>query len=127
MQIMKMAKTVLKWKLKNLETASERKILRKERRRFLKSGRLNFRGNNFIGNNSIKIGIFPNYKLTLKQPNLQSFFMPESFLKGRGAQKNVHNRFFENSHEVLDEYLNFCEVEGEEADKNKTKIGRAHV
>ncbi len=46
--------------------------------------------------------------------------MSADFLKGRGAQKNVHNRFFENSHEVLDEYLNFCEVEGEEADKNKT-------
>ncbi|WP_310991640.1 PA0069 family radical SAM protein [Aequorivita marina] len=41
--------------------------------------------------------------------------------KGRGAQKNVHNRFFENQHEVLDEYLNFCETEGEEADTNKTK------
>jgi len=46
--------------------------------------------------------------------------MSADFLKGRGAQKNVHNRFFENSHEVLDEYLNFCEAEGEEADKNKT-------
>ncbi len=47
--------------------------------------------------------------------------MPDNVLKGRGAQKNVHNRFFENSHEVLDEFLNFCEAEGEEADKNKTK------
>lgn len=47
--------------------------------------------------------------------------MSDKFLKGRGAQKNVHNRFFDNKHEVLDEYLNFCEVEGEEADKNKTK------
>jgi DNA repair photolyase len=46
--------------------------------------------------------------------------MPENFLKGRGAQKNVRNRFFENSHEVLDDFLNFCEVEDEEADKNKT-------
>jgi DNA repair photolyase len=47
--------------------------------------------------------------------------MSESFLKGRGAQTNIHNRFFENKYEVLDEYLNFCEVEGEEADNNKTK------
>lgn len=47
--------------------------------------------------------------------------MSDSFQKGRGAQKNVHNRFFENSNEVLDEYLNFCEAEGEEANKNKTK------
>src|SRR5690606_16805826 len=46
--------------------------------------------------------------------------MSADFLKGRGAQKNVHNRFFEDSHEVLDEYLNFCEAEGEEADKDKT-------
>lgn len=46
--------------------------------------------------------------------------MSEKFLKGRGAQKNVRNRFIENQQEVLDEYLNFCEVEGEEADNNKT-------
>jgi DNA repair photolyase len=42
-------------------------------------------------------------------------------IKGRGAQSKIHNRFFEHQHEVLDEYLNFCETEGEEADKNKTK------
>ena len=42
------------------------------------------------------------------------------YLKGRGAQKNINNRFAENKHEVLDEYLNFCEAEGEEADKNST-------
>lgn len=47
--------------------------------------------------------------------------MSDNVLKGRGAQKNVHNRFFENQHETLDEYLNFCEAEGEEADNNKTK------
>lgn len=47
--------------------------------------------------------------------------MSENFLKGRGAQKNVNNRFFENEHEVLDDFLNFCEAEGEEADSNKTK------
>ena len=56
----------------------------------------------------------------MKKPILQSFFMSDTILKGRGAQKNVPNRFFENSHEVMDEYLNFCEAEGEEADKNKT-------
>ena len=42
-------------------------------------------------------------------------------IKGRGAQKKVHNRFFELEHEVLDEFLNFCETEGELADQNKTK------
>ncbi len=42
-------------------------------------------------------------------------------ISGRGAQKKVPNRFFNLEHEVLDEFLNFCEAEGEAADKNKTK------
>lgn len=42
-------------------------------------------------------------------------------LKGRGAQQKVHNKFFEYRHEALDEYLNFCEAEGEVADNNHTK------
>lgn len=42
-------------------------------------------------------------------------------LKGRGAQSKIHNRFFRHQHEVLDEYLNFCDDEGEEADTNRTK------
>ena len=46
--------------------------------------------------------------------------MPPS-IKGRGAQKQVHNRFFELHQETLDDFLNFCEKEGEEADTNKTK------
>src|SRR5690554_2710162 len=41
--------------------------------------------------------------------------------KGRGAQKNVSSRFLENKHEIMDDFLNFCEVEGEDADSNKTK------
>ena len=41
--------------------------------------------------------------------------------KGRGAQSKIHNRFFKHQHDVLDEYLNFFEGEGEIADKNKTK------
>tara|TARA_R100000306_G_scaffold15039_1_gene18964 strand:- start:13923 stop:14999 length:1077 start_codon:yes stop_codon:yes gene_type:complete len=45
----------------------------------------------------------------------------ESHIKGRGAQKRVHNRFFELSHELRDDFLNYCEAEGEEADANKTK------
>ncbi len=44
-----------------------------------------------------------------------------STIRGRGAQKKVHNRFFELKHDVLDEYLEFCELDGEEADKNRTK------
>ncbi|MGC1631782.1 MAG: radical SAM protein, partial [Gelidibacter sp.] len=43
-----------------------------------------------------------------------------STLKGRGAQINVLNRFFELSHEMRDDFLNYCALEGEDADKNKT-------
>ncbi|GAA4803020.1 PA0069 family radical SAM protein [Litoribaculum gwangyangense] len=45
---------------------------------------------------------------------------PKSTIKGRGAQLNAHNRFFELSHEVRDDFLEFCLKEGEQADKNKT-------
>ncbi|WP_369998884.1 PA0069 family radical SAM protein [Winogradskyella sp.] len=45
----------------------------------------------------------------------------KSVIKGRGAQRNVHNRFFELSHETRDDFLEFCEKEGEIADKNKTQ------
>ncbi|MFD0863016.1 PA0069 family radical SAM protein [Sungkyunkwania multivorans] len=44
----------------------------------------------------------------------------KDFLKGRGAQSKVHNRFFEHQHEVLDDFLEYCLKEGEQADKNKT-------
>lgn len=46
---------------------------------------------------------------------------PETFIKGRGAQSKFANRFFEHSHEVLDEFLEYCEKEGEDADPNQTK------
>lgn len=46
--------------------------------------------------------------------------MDARYIKGRGAQKNINNRFAENKYEVLDEYLNFCENEGEDPDSNKT-------
>lgn len=42
-------------------------------------------------------------------------------IKGRGAQKNVHNRFFKLSHEQRNDFLEFCSKEGEEADSNKTE------
>ncbi|MCB0383502.1 MAG: radical SAM protein, partial [Psychroserpens sp.] len=44
----------------------------------------------------------------------------KNIIKGRGAQKNVHNRFFELSHEQRDDFLEYCAKEGEEADKSKT-------
>lgn len=45
---------------------------------------------------------------------------PKTVIKGRGAQVNVHNRFFELSHEMRDDFLEFCHKEGEISDKNKT-------
>lgn len=44
----------------------------------------------------------------------------KSIIKGRGAQQNVHNRFFQLSHEQRDDFLEYCAKEGEEPDKNKT-------
>ncbi|MGB6152385.1 MAG: PA0069 family radical SAM protein [Pricia sp.] len=45
----------------------------------------------------------------------------ERYIKGRGAQQNTPNRFLENSHEIRDDFLEFCRLEGEEADRNKTQ------
>lgn len=45
----------------------------------------------------------------------------KSTIKGRGAQQNGHNRFFEFSYEMRDDFLEFCEKEGEVTDKNKTQ------
>lgn len=46
---------------------------------------------------------------------------PKETIKGRGAQQNVHNRFFSDIHETRDDFLEFCRVEGEEADQNRTQ------
>ncbi len=43
-------------------------------------------------------------------------------IKGRGAQKQIANRFEAHRHEALDAYLNYCQMEGEEAVSNKTKF-----
>ncbi|MFH6602921.1 PA0069 family radical SAM protein [Maribacter algicola] len=43
------------------------------------------------------------------------------YLKGRGAQQKVHNRFEAHLHEMRDDFLEFCRIEGEEAGKNKTQ------
>jgi len=42
-------------------------------------------------------------------------------IKGRGAQRSVHNRFFEHQHYIRDEFLEYCQKIGESPDKNKTK------
>jgi DNA repair photolyase len=43
-----------------------------------------------------------------------------SNIKGRGAQINTHNRFLQHEHIVRDDFLNYCEKEGDNADSNKT-------
>ncbi|AXT18495.1 PA0069 family radical SAM protein [Flavobacteriaceae bacterium AU392] len=45
----------------------------------------------------------------------------KSTIKGRGAQRNVHNRFFELSHETRNDFLEFCHKEQEVFDKNTTR------
>ncbi len=45
----------------------------------------------------------------------------KEIIKGRGAQQNSHNRFFEHVYETRDDFLEFCRLEGEEADANKTQ------
>lgn len=44
----------------------------------------------------------------------------EAYQKGRGAQKNVHNKFFELEHIPDPEYLEYCLREEEEAFDSKT-------
>ncbi|APY08564.1 radical SAM protein [Winogradskyella sp. J14-2] len=46
---------------------------------------------------------------------------PKTIIKGRGAQGNIHNRFFELSHEMRNDFLEYCHKEGEVADNNKTQ------
>jgi len=42
-------------------------------------------------------------------------------VKGRGAQKNTSNKFSAYSYETRDDFLEFCRVEGEVVDRNKTQ------
>ena len=42
--------------------------------------------------------------------------------KGRGAQSNTPNRFLEHDHEFRDDFLEFCRLEGEEADTDTTQF-----
>ncbi|WP_165749911.1 PA0069 family radical SAM protein [Cellulophaga sp. Z1A5H] len=46
---------------------------------------------------------------------------PENYIKGRGAQHNNTNKFSEFSYETRDDFLEFCRIEGEDADSNKTQ------
>lgn len=47
--------------------------------------------------------------------------MKSDLIKGRGAQHNSHNRFLQHKREILDDFLNYCEQENENADDNKTQ------
>ncbi len=46
---------------------------------------------------------------------------PKNPLKGRGAQQKIHNRFFENHHEIRDDFLNYCHKQGEATHKYRTQ------
>ncbi len=45
-----------------------------------------------------------------------------AYLKGRGAQVNVPNRFLLERTEMTDDFLNYCEAEGEAPDSNRTQF-----
>ena len=47
--------------------------------------------------------------------------MNDKFTKGRGAQQNTPNKFLEHFHEIEEDFLEFCRLEGEESDNNKTQ------
>lgn len=42
------------------------------------------------------------------------------YIKGRGAQLNTHNRFLQQERIIRDDFLNYCALENEGADSNKT-------
>ncbi|MFS4455181.1 PA0069 family radical SAM protein [Maribacter sp. 2304DJ31-5] len=42
-------------------------------------------------------------------------------IKGRGAQQNAPNKFLQHIYETRDDFLEFCRIEGEEADDNRTQ------
>jgi DNA repair photolyase len=46
----------------------------------------------------------------------------DAIIKGRGAQLNVSNRFDAQSHEMRDDFLNYCAAEGEEARPTVTTL-----
>ena len=45
----------------------------------------------------------------------------KEFIKGRGAQTNVHNCFLRQVYEQREDFLEYCRLEGEQADSNKTE------
>jgi len=45
----------------------------------------------------------------------------KEYIKGRGAQQNSANKFLEHVYEMRDDFMEFCRIEGEEADNNRTQ------
>src|SRR5690606_5713229 len=45
----------------------------------------------------------------------------DDYLKGRGAQGNPPNKFLRNHNELREDFLEFCRLEGEVSDSNKTQ------
>ena len=45
----------------------------------------------------------------------------ETYIKGRGAQQNTPNKFLQHIYEMRDDFMEFCRIEGEEANNNKTQ------
>jgi len=46
---------------------------------------------------------------------------PKTYIKGRGAQANPPNKFHVHRHESRDDFLEYCHLEGEEAQPSKTR------
>ncbi|MEM1340390.1 MAG: PA0069 family radical SAM protein [Bacteroidota bacterium] len=45
----------------------------------------------------------------------------KQYIKGRGAQQNVHNRFLQHVYETRDDFLEFCSIEGESPENTHTE------
>jgi len=47
---------------------------------------------------------------------------PKNYIKGRGAQQKIHNRFSQNYYELRDDFLNHCMLTNESIHKKQTKF-----
>ncbi len=72
-----------------------------------------------FGNIPFLIGNIPT-KVLLLNRNKTILMKPKNHIKGRGAQEKVHNKFSKNHHELRDDFLNYCEREGEQIDRFRT-------
>ncbi len=45
----------------------------------------------------------------------------KEYIKGRGAQQNSANKFLEHIYEIREDFMEFCRIEGEEPDNNRTQ------